>query len=123
MEGKHQNNQKLVDAKIKQFGDIIKGKPPSSWYTGELQAFPLAAQFFRELHSRGYTQLQIKAYKCPVAEAISGGESFVPILKTPDRRRVECHSAPEWHLLLTAKLFRQLGWSLETDKQSALSCW
>lgn len=111
----------------RQFDSIVKMKTPARHYVSDKQAFPLAAQLFRELYSRGFTRLRITSYKAPVDQYISPKKPFRPLLDLRSeggKTQASLDDNPQYIAVYTAALFRRLGWSLDPkDMKQPLSCW
>jgi len=127
-EANEQHNKKLYEKLRKQYDSFVKKKTPPKPFISEKQAFPLAAQLYRELYHRGFKKLRITSYKAPVAQ-------YIPAAKKPFRPELDLTSKggnwgesldkhPDYVALYTAALFRRLGWSLNPkDIKQPQSCW
>ena len=119
------------EALDKRYAKLVQNWQPPQHYASDRQVMPLAAQLYRELYSRGFTALTITAYKAPMSESVAPRTDshpvFVPLLDlrgVGEKRweRVEGHES--YKMIISAKLFRLLGWELDPNKSSdRLSCW
>ncbi|MEE2789023.1 MAG: hypothetical protein VX589_16930 [Myxococcota bacterium] len=120
-------DEKTYQKLLKAYTALVKKTEPPKHYTRAEQVFPLGAQLYRELYSRGFMNLRMKTFKAAVAKYWCGIGKFEPRLDMRMHGGTwgETLSAhPDYVMVLTAALFKRLGWSLRTnDVRQPIACW